>query len=61
MTRQHSYFNIIRRHSHYLIVGVITELFDNVTSGTRHLASLRGGRERYYEATTTKPLHWQAS
>jgi len=57
MTRQHSYFNIIRRHSHYLIVGVITELFDNVTSGTRHLASLRGGRERYYEATTTKPLH----
>jgi len=51
---------LLQHHSKTFLLfncGVITELFDNVTSGTRHLASLRGGRERYYEATTTKPLH----
>ena len=49
-------------HHHVLTVGVVTwALIDNVTSGASHLTCLRGGRERYYEATSTKPLHWQAS
>lgn len=44
-----------------LTIGVVTEPVDNMTSGASHLTCLRGGRERYYEATSTKPLHWQAS
>lgn len=49
-------------HHHVLTIGVVTwALIDNVTSGASHLTCLRGGRERYYEATSTKPLHWQAS
>ena len=35
----------------------ITVFVDDVTLGAGHLASLRGSRKRYYEATTTKPLH----
>lgn len=40
-----------------LTIGVVTEPVDNMTSGASHLTCLRGGRERYYEATSTKPLH----